>query len=501
MSKTILIIGGGIAGLAAGCYARMNGYQAKIFELHSIPGGLCTSWERKNYVLDGCISYLFGSGQGQPFSYLWQELGVARWEQFIHLDEFMRVSAADGQTLVVHSDPDQLEEHLCQLSPADARLARSLADGVRRFTRFDLSVQYEKSRELMTGPDWAGFGRKMMPFLGDMARYAMLSASDYAKQYRDPFLRVALRHAFAWPEQPMVSSLSLLASMHTRNAGFPAGGSLNFARGIEQRFRDLGGEILYQAQVEKILVEDDRAVGVRLYNDEIYRGDRVISACDGRGTLFYMLGKQFVPRKIRGYYDGHLALMPMIQVSLGVNRDLSDQPHWVTHLLDQPIFIGGLEQTEIEVKNYCFDPSLAPKGKSVVVVQIPAVYDYWQRIYGHRLYDTEQDQVAQIVLDYLETLYPGIRSQVEMVDVATPLSYERYTGNWQGSACGFLLTNRSMLMLLSGMEKTLPGLKNFYMAGQWVEPGGSVAISAVSGRQVLQMICAADGRRFETRTG
>ena len=44
--KSILIIGGGIAGLAAGCYARMNGYRAKIFEMHSLPGGLCTAWER-----------------------------------------------------------------------------------------------------------------------------------------------------------------------------------------------------------------------------------------------------------------------------------------------------------------------------------------------------------------------------------------------------------------------------------------------------------------------
>jgi len=48
--KTILIIGAGMAGLAAGCYAQMNGYRSQIFELHTIPGGLCTSWRRKDYV-------------------------------------------------------------------------------------------------------------------------------------------------------------------------------------------------------------------------------------------------------------------------------------------------------------------------------------------------------------------------------------------------------------------------------------------------------------------
>ena len=78
------------------------------------------------------------------------------------------------------------------------------------------------------------------------------------------------------------------------------------------------------------------------------------------------------------------------------------------------------------------------------------------------------------MIDYLETLYPGLRRDIEVVDVATPLSYERYTGNWQGSSCGWLLTKQTMPMLIMGMPKTIPGLGSFYLAGQWVEPGGSV---------------------------
>jgi phytoene dehydrogenase-like protein len=50
--RSIAIIGGGVAGLAAGCYAQMNGYQTRIFELHALPGGVCTSWRRDGYVCD-----------------------------------------------------------------------------------------------------------------------------------------------------------------------------------------------------------------------------------------------------------------------------------------------------------------------------------------------------------------------------------------------------------------------------------------------------------------
>jgi phytoene dehydrogenase-like protein len=98
----------------------------------------------------------------------------------------------------------------------------------------------------------------------------------------------------------------------------------------------------------------------------------------------------------------------------------------------------------------------------------------------------------------LERFYPGIRQKVEVIDVATPLSVERYTGNWQGSSCGWLLTKKTMLYMLTGIRKTLPGLGNFYMIGQWVEPGGSVPVVAMSGRNVIQAICHTDHKPFVT---
>ena len=90
--KSIIIIGGGIAGLAAGCYAQMNGYRTQIFELHFLPGGLCTAWERGPYVFDGCIHYLFGSGPGQPFHDVWEELGAVQGRDFVLPDDVKRLA-------------------------------------------------------------------------------------------------------------------------------------------------------------------------------------------------------------------------------------------------------------------------------------------------------------------------------------------------------------------------------------------------------------------------
>lgn len=496
MEKSIIIIGAGIAGLAAGCYAQMNGYRSQIFELHDIPGGLCTAWERRGYTFDGCIHYLFGSGAGQPFHFIWEELGAVQDRPMANHDEFMRVVSPDGLTFIAYSDPDRLEEHMLELSPRDARRIHEFANGVRRFTKFDMSLMLAKPRALMNQWDWLNLGRKMMPFLVPLLKYGTVSAHQFAAQFQDPFLRQALARIFAWPEIPIMAAMQLLAYMHNDNAGFPIGGSLAFARAIERRYLALGGQIHYKAQVEQILVENDRAVGVRLYNDEEHRADHILSAADGRGTIFHMLDGRYTSRAIRALYDGHLPVHSTMQISYGVKRDMHDVPHWVTYLLEKPVLIAGAERQDIGVQHYSYDSTLAPAGRSSMVVLLKSDYDYWQRIYGRRLYDTEQMQVAEQLLELIERWHPGLQEDIEVTDVATPVSHERYTGNWLGSTCGWLLTTETLRHMIFGVPKTLPGLGNLYMAGQWVEPGGSVPLAAASGRNAIQLICEADQREF-----
>ena len=87
-NKSMIIIGAGVAGLSTGCYARMNGYKTHIFELHSVPGGLCTAWQRQGYTIDGCIQWLAGCQQNAPFHSICQELGILKKNRFKILKEF-----------------------------------------------------------------------------------------------------------------------------------------------------------------------------------------------------------------------------------------------------------------------------------------------------------------------------------------------------------------------------------------------------------------------------
>ena len=62
----LVIVGAGVAGLAAGCYAARSGYRTTILEMHDLPGGLCTSWRRKGYFFDGSVAGLAGTSPEMP---------------------------------------------------------------------------------------------------------------------------------------------------------------------------------------------------------------------------------------------------------------------------------------------------------------------------------------------------------------------------------------------------------------------------------------------------
>jgi len=341
-----------------------------------------------------------------------------------------------------------------------------------------------------------------------MRKWGKVSVQDFAKRFRNPLLHEALG-SFGPPPGPGIPRGTIpvffmqmaLSSMHRKATGYPIGGALEFSRAIERRYSSLGGEIHYNSRVTRILIENSRAVGVRLKDGAEHRADYVISAADGHATIFDMLEGKYVNEEIRGHYDNLPVLPGIIHVALGVARSFEELPYSafvVDYPLDEPLIIAGSELNRMMVSAiHNFDPTLAPPGKTVIRVWFPSNYDYWKSLQEDpERYREEKEKIADTMVSLLDRRFPGLAEQVEMRDVATPITYEHYTGNWRGSFEGWLPTTKTIGMRVS---KTLPGLKNFYMAGQWVEPGGTVAFVAVSGRNVIQLICKQDKKRFMTK--
>jgi phytoene dehydrogenase-like protein len=500
--ESIIIIGAGIAGLSAGCYAQMNGYRTQIFEMHTKPGGVCTTWQRHGYKIDGCIHWLTGSSPGNSFYRFWEEVGGVQDRTMVDHKVYAQIEGNSGEVLFVYCDIDRLERQMKEIAPEDEAVIEEFIEGIRKFIGFPMPV--EKAYELYGPADGFKMMRKMLPYLSFMRKWGKVTVTDFARRFKNPFLREVfplvpnLQHP---PDFPMLALFSTLSWMHQKVAGYPVGGSLEFARAIEKRYLSLGGEIHYKSRVAKILVEDNRAVGVRLADGSEYFSDFVISAADGHTTIFDMLDGKYVNSKIQSYYDKLPLFPPLVYVGLGVARSFDEIIPSVTGIdypLNESITIGGKERKRLSLQIYNFDTTLAPEGKTLVRVWFASDYDYWRELKkDSKRYRAEKEHIADKVISALERRYPGLSAQVEMVDVATPMTFERYTGNWKGSFEGWLISIKTLRMRMS---KTLPGLKNFYMAGQWVEPGGSLPTAVMSGRNVIQIVCKRDKKKFLTNT-
>jgi phytoene dehydrogenase-like protein len=499
--NSIIIIGAGFAGLSAGIYAQMNGYKARIFEMHSKPGGLCTSWKKDNFIIDGCIHWLVGSAEGSSTNDYWKEVGLIKDRQFIYPEEYMRYEGADGRTVVFYTDLDRLERHLLEIAPADREPILEFTKGIRMVLKFDQpSSSSPVSRKLASSATMAWtFITKGKEF----KKWINTTGKDFSAKFSDPLLRGAFDELWL-PEFSMFFMLFMFSYMHKKNAGYPIGGSMPMSRALESRFTELGGSISYKKRVEKILVENDRACGIRLSDGTEIRASKVISAADGHNTIFRMLDGKYADEKTREPYEKWSKFPSLVFAGIGVNRKFTDEPITVSGFsfqLKETVTIADKTLSRLPVHIYNQDETLAPEGKTVLTVMFPSDYDYWKKLSADRLaYDNRKKEVAAHIISLLEQRFPGIGAQVEMTDVATPLTFERYTGNWNGCFEGWLITPLNSGTMMKPMEQALPGLGNFYMCGQWVEPGGGLPTGVMSARRLLKRICKEDKKKFVTTT-
>ena len=372
--KKVIVIGAGIAGLSAGCYLQMNGYKSEIYELHDISGGLCTSWERQGYTFDGCIHWLVGSSPANSLYDIWTELGaIGKETEIIDSEIYTTIEAKDGKNLTIFTNVDKLEAEMLRLASKDEEIIKEFTDAIRFFVTFQCSNDNPPPLEVQRT-----FGEKIPPFI---KKWTTLSINDFANKITDPQLKqffLRIFGGFIGNTSSIFMLLATLGYMHAKTAGYPIGGSLPFAKRIEQRYLDLGGKIHFKARVKEIVVDNDKVTGIQLSNGDKIPADIVISAADGYDTIFNMLKGKYVDEKINGYYNNLTPFPPICQVSLGVADELIGAPHSIQFVLDEPVKVDPKTfLKEMGVRVYNFDPTLAPKGKTTMVTFFPSEdYEY-----------------------------------------------------------------------------------------------------------------------------
>lgn len=485
----LVVIGGGLAGLSAGCYARASGLDVTIVEHNIALGGVCTAWQRGPYLVDGCIHWLTGG----PFQRVYEELGILPAVHLYTLDEFATYRhAREGWSATIRRDAARMQDEFRALAPEDADAIARLMEGAERVARLDPHV--ERPPELTELGDRLRDLWTMRHDLPALAQFRQPLARWLGEHVRSRQLRAVLTHV-APPESPTFVLLFILGYLTRGWLSRPIGGTARFRDALIGQFTSMGGRTVLNTTVEEVVVHDGRATGVRVTDGTIVSGDAVISTSSAPETVFRLLAGRYGTAAWQSRVDRWRLFEPIVLASFGVAAPLTDQD--ATTVLDgiEPLDVGGRKNDMLYLRVYNGDPAFAPSGHAVVQAMLPTTYDWWAT--RGATYQQEKDRVAGAVLDAIDRHVPGVKSALRMTDMATPLTYWRSARSWRGAYEGWM-PDTSVSM---HVPKTLVGLDRFYMAGQWVEPGGGVPTATMSGRQAVQLVCADLGLEFAVPVG
>jgi phytoene dehydrogenase-like protein len=494
MAKKIVIIGGGVAGLSAGIYAKLNGFDAEIIEMHSVTGGQCTAWDRKGYRFDYCLHWLVGTRKG-PFNDIWRETNVLNdTVEIIDHEVHTKLFADDGREFILYTNLNRWEEYLCNMAPEDTKKIKKMCTDMRKSAFLQPFSDPPKLRQ---------FGQtivsmlSMMPVMILFMKYGRRSCNEYFRKlgFTNESLKYFLNSIFGQRDFSALAFIMIFAWFNQKNAGYLIGGSLPMAKRMTDRYLDLEGKLRTNSRVTQIVVENNIAKGVILSDGTEIKADYVISAADGHSTIFNMLEGKYLDKKISNAYENWELFTPIVQVSFGINKKIESEVPVETWIIKDQI-IGRTKTTNgYSIMNYCFDRTMAPEGKSVIVIRFDSPWELWKDI-NTSDYKNEKEQIEKDAKTILEKRYPGISTYIEICDIATPVTDVNYTGVWKGSYEGFMPSSKN---LMDNINPSISGLKKFYMAGQWLFPGGGLPPAGQSGKWAIQYICKEERIGFKVK--
>lgn len=499
------IIGSGISGLALGIYLQKNGFSTTIYEKHSVAGGLCTGWKRADYTFNGCLHWILGTQDGISFYHFWREIIDIDNVKIDYLKERVEfelpISDRHGNNIFHFiNDIDDFEKYLLDIAPEDTKQIKYWTRQVR-FIRPHLKYlpPVYIDEPWYKGLLWKAKMASLFPMLFFMLKWARYSNYDFAKRFKNPFLRMAVERLY---ESEMRMTVLLFAQAYATNevAGYPHGGSLQFAQQIAEKYKSLGGEIRLKTEVEKIKIVDNKATGLILNGGEQTQADFVVSAADWHWTIFEAIDKKLIPHKYFSLSNPskEQIFYSFCMLFIGVNKDLSQMPHFFRFGIEPLISPDGTQYEQLEVHVYNYDKSLAPQGKTTMSVNLQTREgDYWISLRKNDIdkYYQQKEILKNEIMRRIEIKFgTDFVKKIEVSDLTTPATYNRYTNNYRGSSQGWTPLNNILRPI--SIKPQISSIRNFMMVGHWQKAGGGIPVAIHTARDVAWKICNFFGKKF-----
>lgn len=502
----VIVIGSGIGGLVTASQLAAKGAKVLVLERYLIPGGSGGSFRRAGYTFDVGASMIFGFGQKG------------------HTNLLTRALADVGEHCTTIPDPAQLEYHLpgglsvavdrdyeSFLAELTARFPHE-AKGIRAF--YDTCAQVFHCLDAMPllsleDPAYLAkvFFKAPLACLG-LARWLPVNVGSVARAHiQDPnLLRFIDMECFCWSvmpadRTPMINAGMVFSDRHAGGINYPKGGVGVIADKLVAGLERHGGAIRYRSRVVKVLLEQGRAVGVRLADGQELHARRVVSNAtrwdtfgdpdgdgqqpEGAGELpasampsQTLIDGADTPAAERTWRRRYRPSPSFLSLHLGVRADLIPEGTHVHHLLLERWEEIEAEQGTVFVSMpSLLDPSLAPAGHHIVHTFTPSSMEAWQGL-SPTAYAAKKEADANRLIARLEAILPGLAGAITHREVGTPRSHRRFLGR-SGGSYGPIPAMRLPGLLPMPFNRT--GISGLYCVGDSCFPGQGLNAVAFSG--------------------
>ncbi len=493
--KKVIVIGGGISGMTSAIYLLDNGYDVELYEKHSITGGECTSWKRSGVEIDGCAHWIIGVNKYSNFYPIWNHLGAIDENTKIHLtDYFTKIYYPDGEVVTVYADLKKFEEELIRVAPEDKKMIKKVIRGIKGYQHVDVPtkkpLRYYNIFELIH------FGLKFVPMLPYYLKYKHMDGKQFCEYFKSEKLRYLFRNVLK-SNYNVHSFFYIMHALTLHDAGVIEGGSLQFAKNMEANVLSKGGKIFTNSEISKILVDNNhKVIGIRLKNGEERLSDYVVASADVHHVLYDLLENKYTEDYFKKRFADYetYPLNTAVLVVYKITKNISDKARMM--VVDaHDLYIGPEKIDRLSMRNHSYTKKdeNEPTTVSLLIPVQDEVYDYFKQFTTKKDYLEAKRQVGLSVKEYVKDYFELTDDDLELIDVTTPLTYERYLNAYRGSYMSYISTKSGKGLMRSGVVK---GLKNFMLTGQWLMSPGGLPIAVFTGKHAAYEICHQDKKKF-----
>ena len=482
--EKVIVIGGGIAGLSAGIYALLSGFDTVIYEKNAIPGGECIGWNRKGYHIDNCIHWLTGTNKKTELYDVWKTVGALSDDtEYAPLDSFY-ATCHEGKRVTLWADLERTRRELIEISPEDEEEINKFID----YTEYSKQcvMPGKKPLDMFGIKDYINYGKSMGEFVKVMKELSKISLEEYSKRFKSPVIKTMICD-YLPKEYTAYSFLVSYASIADGNGGIPKGGSLQMSLRMEKRFKDLGGKIFYNKAASEIAVDKKLACCVRFEDGTTASGDYYIATLDTNVLFGKLIDRKYMPAVMKKAYEStkEYPATSSFQVAFSVNKSFN--PGETVFIDIDPLKVGATTFNRMYVKVYGYDEAFVKGDRQVVqtsIFQSDADYEAWKKLSPDEYKKVKKD-LTDAVVARIEEAFPEVKGDLEYLDAWTPLTYERYCNAYHGSYMSFITTPGAKPIRNNGAIK---GIKNLWFAGQWNTAPGGLPVAVTNGKFAIQRI-------------